>query len=140
MLDCIFCKIVAGQIPSCKVFENAAALAFMDINPLAPGHVLVIPKSHYERLTEMSDDACAEVGRLLPAISRAVVAATKAEGFNLYQTNGACAGQVVGHVHFHIIPRNSGDGLGYRWAPRKYGEGDMEKYRSLIANQLSAVS
>jgi len=138
MADCIFCKIVAGQIPSAKVFENDSVLAFMDINPLAPGHVLVIPKGHCERLSEMSAADCAEIGKALPVVSRAVVAATTAEGFNVYQTNGACAGQQVGHVHFHVIPRNPGDGLGYRWTPRRYGEGEIEKYRSLIAKNTGS--
>ena len=137
MSGCIFCMIAGGQIRSAKVFENDAVLAFMDINPLAPGHVLVIPKSHCERLTDMPEDLASQVGRVMPSIARAVVAATKAEGFNVYQTNGAVAGQQVGHVHFHIIPRNSGDTLGFRWLPRPYAEGEMEKYRALIAAQLT---
>jgi histidine triad (HIT) family protein len=138
MSDCVFCRIAAGELPAAKVLETDAVLAFMDINPLSPGHVLVVPKRHYERLTDMPANAMAAVAKVLPAVARAAVAATKAEGFNVYQTNGACAGQQVAHVHFHIIPRRLGDGLGFRWNPRKYAEGEMERYRNLIARELAA--
>jgi len=136
MSDCIFCKIVAGQLPCAKVLETESVLAFMDVNPLSAGHVLVIPKRHCERLTDLPADDAAEIGKALPDVSRAVVVAAKAHGFNIYQTNGSCAGQVVGHVHFHIIPRNPGDGLGFRWNAGKYGPGEMETYRSLISQEI----
>lgn len=136
MSECIFCRIAAGELPSYSVYETENALAFLDINPLSPGHTLVIPKKHAKRLTDMSAEDMAEVGRALPAVARAVMAAVGAEGFNVYQTNGACSGQQVGHVHFHIIPRNPNDGLGFRWHPGKYEEGEMEKQRRQIEKYI----
>lgn len=116
--DCIFCRIAAGQIPAQTVYESAAVLAFLDINPLSEGHTVVIPRAHAERLHELDPAAAAEVGRMLGELARRIVAAVGAEGYNVLQNNGSAAGQVVPHVHFHIIPRRSGDGLGYRWLPR----------------------
>ena len=140
MSDCIFCRIVAGEIPGSKVLEDSTRLAFMDINPLQPGHVLLIPKKHYERVTDMPPDEVADLMKPLPELARAVVAATEAEGFNVFQTNGAVSGQVVPHVHFHIIPRREGDGLGFRWNPGQYAEGEMEAMRNKIAANLHAFA
>jgi histidine triad (HIT) family protein len=137
MSDCVFCKIVAGQIPAAKVHENEYLLVFMDINPLAPGHTLLIPKKHYEVITDMPAEDMAALGRVIPDVAKAVAKATKAEGLNVFQTNGACAGQSVGHVHFHFIPRNPADGLGFRWNPKRYAEGEMEKWRRAVASNLT---
>lgn len=134
--DCIFCKIVAGEIPAAKVYEDDHCLAFMDIGPLAPGHLLVIPKTHYERLWEMDAATAKGIAEQLGSLSQAVMQATGAEGCNLLQNNGQASGQVVMHVHFHIIPRRSGDGLGYRWNPGTYAEGEMEAMRQAIADGL----
>jgi histidine triad (HIT) family protein len=127
---------VKGEIPSSKLFEDEHALAFMDIGPVSPGHALLIPKKHYERLTDMPADQLAAVTAHLPRLARAVVAATQAEGFNLFQTNGACSGQVVPHVHFHIIPRHTNDGKGWPWRAQKYGPGEMEKMHGRIMEAL----
>lgn len=116
--DCIFCKIVAGQIPCCKLFEDEHILSFLDIGPVSRGHCLIIPKQHVARLDDAGDKdaaALAAVMRLAPRLGRAVAAGVGATGWNFLQNNGADAGQVVEHVHFHIIPRMAGDGLGYRW-------------------------
>jgi histidine triad (HIT) family protein len=137
MPDCIFCKIVKGEIPSAKIFENESVLAFLDIGPLAPGHVLVIPKKHAVTVDEMTGDDMAEVGRVLPRIAKAVLAATGAAGYNLYQCNGAASGQEVMHVHVHIIPRNPDDGLGYRWKAGKYAGEEMKRWREKIAAAMS---
>ena len=110
--DCIFCKIVAGDIPGERVFENGSVLAFMDIQPTSRGHTLVIPKDHYRDLPSMDPAALAEVTAVLPAIASAAVRAVGAEGFNILQSNGPCAGQVVPHIHFHVVPRVEGDGIG----------------------------
>lgn len=127
MPDCIFCKIIAGEIPSTRLMEDEHSLAFMDIGPIRPGHALLIPKRHYERTTDMPGD---ELGRLmtkLPALAAAIVKATNADGYNVFQMNGASAGQVVPHVHFHIIPRHNGDGIKFGWPAKKYEEGEMQK-------------
>ncbi len=134
--DCIFCKIVAGQIPSARVLEDETKLAFMDIGPLAPGHVLLIPKKHYQDFTGMPAEEAGELLSALPRLGAAVAKATKADGFNIFQANGACAGQVVPHVHFHIIPRHVGDGHGLRWPAGRYKQGEMESWREKIAAGL----
>jgi len=124
----IFAKIAAGEIPCHKVFENEHVLAFLDVNPLSEGHTLVIPKRAVERLEDLTPDEAAELGRQLSAITRKVMEATGAPGCNILQNNGSVAGQEVPHVHFHVIPRRAGDGLGYRWRPTK---GDPDKLTAL---------
>ena len=134
--DCIFCKIVADEIPSRRVYEDDDVIAFLDIAPLAPGHTLVIPRDHHVRFTDLDDDLAAAIGRVLPKLSRAVMAATRAEGFNLFQTNGACAGQAVDHVHVHIIPRRPDDGLGYRWKAGTSSEEEADGWQERIRKAL----
>ena len=137
MSDCIFCKIVAGEIPSSRVYEDDTTLAFMDIGPVQPGHTLLIPKTHYDRLTDLPEEVAADLARLLPRLSRAVVKAADADGFNIFQTNGACAGQVVPHVHIHIIPRHDGDGYSFHWKAGRYAEGEMERWQQKIKKDLA---
>lgn len=136
-MGCVFCGIADGSIPGFKVLDEQAVVAFLDINPLAEGHLLVIPRRHYERLDEMPGDELARLADQLPRLARAVVEATAAEGYNVLQNNGSCAGQAVGHVHFHIIPRVEADGLGYRWPAGQYGAGEDEKMRGKIVAALS---
>jgi histidine triad (HIT) family protein len=136
--NCIFCKIAAGEIPSESILETEEALAFLDINPLAPGHVLLIPKQHHLHITDMSADAWQRVTQHLPRLARAVKTATGADGFNVLQNNGRVAGQAVDHVHFHIIPRRENDGLGYRWNAGSYGEGEARAMRDRINGALGA--
>jgi histidine triad (HIT) family protein len=119
MADCIFCKIVAGQIPCTKVYEDAACLAFMDINPISPGHTLVIPKKHCEAVMEMSADETAALFRPVPSLAAAVKGALGAEALNVLQNNGRAAGQAVAHLHVHLIPRWAGDGLGFHWPAKQ---------------------
>ena len=132
MADCIFCKIVAGQIPCTKVYEDEHVLSFLDISPISPGHTLLIPKKHYEAVSEMSADEVAALFRPVAALAAAVKAAVKADGLNVLQNNGASAGQVVPHLHIHLIPRWPGDGLGFRWPSRK---ADMD----VLARQVEAI-
>ncbi len=113
--DSIFTRIIRGEIPCHRVFENEFVFAFLDIHPLADGHTLIVPKLQVERLEQLPADHAAEVARQFARIARAVLSATGADGYNLLQNNGKAAGQEVPHVHFHIIPRRHGDGLGYRW-------------------------
>ncbi|MFB3893378.1 MAG: HIT family protein [Phycisphaerae bacterium] len=125
--DCIFCKIAAGQIPAVKVFEDDSCLAFLDIGPLAEGHVLLIPKAHAVTLDELPADQAGAMLRHLPAIVRAVKAATSCQGVNVLQNNGRVAHQVVPHVHFHIIPRNPGDEFHFNWPAGSYPPGCAEQ-------------
>lgn len=118
MAETIFSRIIRGELPCHKVYEDDQVLAFLDVNPLCDGHVLVIPKEPAAALDQLSDEASAAIGRVLPRLSRAVLAATGATEFNVLQNNGAGAHQAVFHVHFHIIPKfRDGKGLGVGWKP-----------------------
>lgn len=132
----IFTRIVRGEIPAHRVYEDAHVLAFLDIGPLAPGHVLLIPKGEFTTIDEVPEDVAGALGRALPRLVRVVRAATGAPGVNVLQNNGKVSGQEVMHVHFHIIPRTPGDGLGYRWNPGKYAAGQAEALRDRLAALL----
>jgi len=120
MADTIFDKIVRGEVPCHKVYEDELVLAFLDVNPLSRGHVLVIPKEPAVTLDELSDDSAAALGRVMPRLCRALKRVTGIENYNVLQNNGSGAHQAVFHVHFHIIPKpNSDEGLGIRWNPNK---------------------
>ena len=134
--DCIFCKIIAGEIPSEKVFENDHVLAFMDINPTSRGHTLVIPKDHSEDLVSAQPGALQQVIAVLPKIAAAAVKAVGAQGFNVLQSNSPCAGQVVPHIHFHIVPRNDGDGIGLGFRQRPPVEDELGKTADAIRAAL----
>lgn len=108
--DCIFCRIVAGEIPSRTVYETENVLAFLDATPLAPGHTLVIPKAHYERLNETPEGIASEVLGALYDLTPMVETAVEASASNVAFNNGAAAGQEIPHLHGHIIPRFSDDG------------------------------
>src|ERR1700682_3461571 len=109
--DCIFCKIVKGEIPSDKIYEDDAVLAFMDIRPVSRGHALVIPKKHTNDIMETDNDTAAELIHKSKQIADAIVKAVNADGFTISTNNGEAAGQTVFHVHFHVIPRFKKDGL-----------------------------
>lgn len=116
MAETVFSKILRGEIPCHRVYEDEHVLAFLDVNPLSIGHTLVIPRQAVETLDQLSDDAAAAIGRVLPRLARAILAATGARAFNVLQNNGALAHQAVQHVHFHIIPKHDdGAGLGITW-------------------------
>jgi histidine triad (HIT) family protein len=117
--ETIFDKILAGQIPCHRVYEDSEVLAFLDVNPLSAGHTLVIPKERAAFVHELSDESSAAIGRVLPRICRAVMHASGAEFYNILQNNGASAHQAVFHVHFHIIPRFADSGLGVGWTPKQ---------------------
>ncbi|MDO8136010.1 MAG: HIT family protein [Candidatus Brocadiales bacterium] len=136
MRDCVFCKIARGEIPASKLLENNEVLSFLDINPVNPGHILVMPKKHYETVMDIPEKELGRVMEMVPALSRAVVKVTRAEGLNLFQTNRACAGQTIPHVHFHIIPRHSTDGFSFGWRQGNYPEGEMERLRKDIIKTL----
>jgi histidine triad (HIT) family protein len=137
MAETIFSKILRGEIPCHRVYEDDQVLAFLDINPVSPGHTLVIPKEPAATVDKLSDDACAAIGRVLPRLSRAVLAATGATEFNILQNNGPGAHQAVFHVHFHIIPKLAdGRGLGVGWKPGKLDSNDAKQLLERIAAAL----
>ncbi|SIR57320.1 histidine triad (HIT) family protein [Haladaptatus litoreus] len=108
--DCIFCQIVAGDIPSKTVYEDDTVFAFLDVNPLAPGHTLVIPKDHHETLADVPEDTASDLFSALHRLTPVVEDAVDADASNVAFNNGEAAGQEVSHVHAHIIPRFDGDG------------------------------
>lgn len=132
----VFSKILDGEIPCHKVYEDEHVLAFLDIGPLSRGHTLVIPKERKALLHELSDEQAAAIGRVLPRIARAVMKVSGAPDYNILQNNGAAAHQAVFHVHFHIIPKRPGEGLGISW-PAKRLDGDEAK--ALAAEIAAAV-
>ena len=116
MADTVFGKIVRGEIPCHRIYEDDKVLAFLDIAPLSAGHVLVVPKEAAETLDRLSDDSAAALGRVLPRLCRAVVAATGTREYNVLENNGSGAHQAIAHVHFHIIPKpDARQGLGIGW-------------------------
>ena len=135
MEDCIFCKIVKGEIPCQKVYENDKIFAFLDIMPIHKGHTLIIPKEHHADILDMPDDTLAELAKTAKKVSKAVKEATKADGFNVTQNNGAAAGQAVFHFHLHIIPRFTDDGL-KTWPHAKVSEEEMNEIHQAIKNSL----
>ncbi len=134
--DCVFCKMVAGQIPVTKIYEDEVVLSFLDIGPLSDGHTLVIPKQHFERLHDCSPEIISRVASCLGKIAGAVSAAVNADGYNVLCNNGRAAGQLVEHLHFHIIPRSSGDSVFDRWPSYKYQEGQIDIIADRIREKL----
>ncbi len=134
----IFDKILTGEIPCHRVYEDDHVLAFLDIGPLAPGHTLVIPKERKAHLHQLSAEAAAGLGRALPKICRAVLQATGASDYNVLQNNGAAAHQVVMHVHFHIIPKQDGKGLGIGWQAGQLGAGEAAEMLARMRAALAA--
>ena len=137
MSDCIFCKIVAGEIPCTSVYEDDQALAFMDIGPIIKGHVLVIPKKHYDPVTETPDAVLQHLIVVVKKIAAAQRKALKTDGCNIIQNNGRVSGQAVPHLHFHVIPRFEGDGHTWNWAAKKYEDpAEMKKLAEAIKTAL----
>lgn len=138
MVDTIFGKIIRGEIPCLKVYEDACVLAFLDINPLSHGHTLVVPKEPAETLGQLSDESAAALGRVLPRICRAVVTATGVKEYNVLENNGTGAHQAIPHVHFHVIPKpNAREGLGIGWPLKVL---DREAGNALAAKIAAAIS
>jgi len=135
-MDCIFCKIVQGQIPCVKVHEDGDTLAFMDINPLTPGHVLVVPKRHSVGLWDVDEAALQATIRSVRRVALALKQAMGLDSLNLLQANGKWAAQSVPHLHFHLIPRHEGDGAGMDW---ELTPGKMDDVKSLGSKIAAAV-
>ena len=137
MSDCVFCKIVAGQIPSTRVHEDEHTLAFMDLGQVNPGHVLVAVKKHAANLFELDDVQAAAVARASTRVARAIRDAFAPAGLSVYQANGKAAGQTVFHYHLHLLPRHEADGMELTWPvknpPREILEGYAEKIRKQFA-------
>jgi histidine triad (HIT) family protein len=122
-MDCLFCKIIAKQIPANVVYEDEKILAFLDINPVNPGHLLVVPKAHSENIAVAAGDDLVALTLAVKKLAPAVCTATVCDGWNLEVNNGNAAGQVIDHTHWHIVPRHKDDGLKH-WPGHPYAEGE----------------
>jgi histidine triad (HIT) family protein len=135
--ETIFSKILRGEIPCHKVYEDEHVLAFLDVGPLSRGHTLVIPKEPAATLDQLSDESAAALGRVLPRLCRAVRQATGVADYNVLQNNGSAAHQAVHHVHFHIIPKPGPDqGLGIEWPAQRL---DSQSAPALAGRIAAAV-
>jgi len=136
--ECIFCKIVAGEIPCTTVYEDENVLAFMDIGPIIKGHTLVIPKTHYDPITETPVNVLADLMRVVKKMAQAQKDALQTDGCNIIQNNGEVAGQAVPHLHFHVIPRFLNDGHQWNWDAKQYEKTEeMNKLAEKIAASLT---
>lgn len=131
--DCIFCKIVKGEIPCTRLYEDAEVLAFMDIAPVVKGHALVIPKAHHNPLMDTPPEVLQKLITVVQRIARAQMKGLHADGINVSQANGTVAGQVVPHIHFHVIPRFTTDGYHGNWLPKQY---ESPQELQTIADQI----
>jgi len=138
MAETIFSKIIRGEIPCHRVYEDDQVLAFLDVGPLSPGHTLVVPKEPAATLDELSDESAAAIGRLLPRLCRAVRRATGCADYNVLQNNGRGAHQAVMHVHFHIIPKPDAErGLGVGWPAGSLPQPQGAELAAKIAQALA---
>lgn len=134
-MDCIFCKIIAGEIPCAKVYEDESVLAFLDINPVNPGHTLVIPKTHSANFEEIEQEDLMATIKAVKKIGKAIKDGLEIKGYNVNENNDPVAGQDVAHIHFHIIPRHEGDGFKF-WPQGQYQEGQAQEVAERIKNKL----
>ena len=137
MSDCVFCRIVAGQIPSTRVHEDEHTIAFMDLGQVNPGHVLVAVKKHAENLYGLDEQQAAAVARASVKVSKAIRDAFKPEGLSVYQANGKAAGQTVFHYHLHLLPRHAGDGMELTWPVKNPPREKLEEYAAKIRAGLA---
>ena len=133
---CVFCRIIKGELPAYKLYEDKDSLVILDINPVAKGHCLIIPTQHCPSLMDADPGLIARLIHRICHIMPALLKATNTEGFNLFQNNGHCAGQLIPHLHFHIIPRAPGDNVRFNWSPQPADKSELEKLTGRIKQQL----
>ncbi len=134
--DCLFCKIAKGDISAKKVYEDETSFAFLDLYPAAKGHTLVIPKNHYSTLLDIPEMELKELIQTVQKVSGAVMKATNAEGFNIVQNNKEASGQVIHHLHFHIVPRFKNDGLKLAFGSKEAETEELAKWESEIKKHI----
>ena len=144
-LDHLFEKIAVGDIPSYKIYEDENIFAFLDINPASRGHTLIIPKKRYQFVHELPDETAAAIGRILPRLAKAVIQAVGATDYNILSNNGSPAGQVIPHVHFHIIPKfpketQGGSGLQHTWHHSPINENEAQQLAKQITQNLRSYN
>lgn len=136
MKDCLFCKIIKGEVPSTKIYEDDEFYAFLDLHPINRGHTLVIPKKHCRNLLDFPKSEETDLMEVLKKVANAVKQGVNADGFNIGMNNGKAAGQIIYHAHFHVIPRFKNDGL-KSWPNKDYKEGQMEKVKEEIIKHIN---
>lgn len=136
MENCIFCKIVKGEVPSHKIYENDEVLAFLDINPVNIGHSLIIPKKHFVNIYETPENILVDMFKAAKIISKAIKSELKADGINITMNNDSAAGQIIFHSHIHVIPRMEGDGFKLWHGRRPYKEGEAAEIAQKITQAL----
>ena len=138
MENCIFCRIIKGEIPSAKVYEDDLVLAFLDIAPINFGHVLVIPKEHHESSSTIPEATAGRMFRIGSRIGVALKRKFDYDAFNLHLADGSAAGQVVMHAHLHVVPRGVEDGFHWNWRQLKYPDGKLAETAQILADKLAA--
>ena len=133
--ECIFCKIIRGEIPSKKVYDDKDVLAFLDINPANPGHVLVVPKKHADDITKSDDEDLAKAMKVVKNITASLKERMNAIGVNVVQNNGKHAGQLVAHTHFHVIPRYENDMVIISYQRKQLYDAEMEEIRKKLQSE-----
>ncbi|MGD2174918.1 MAG: HIT family protein [Candidatus Brocadiaceae bacterium] len=136
MADCVFCRIVAGEIPAAKLIETDKVISFLDINPVNPGHALVVPKRHVASFLDLQQDELHTTIFIAKRVAGAVTEATQSPAFNILQNTGEAAGQKIDHVHLHVIPRKPDDGFSLGWRQLEYEEGELEALQESIEQML----
>jgi histidine triad (HIT) family protein len=136
MADCIFCRIVAKQVPASIVHEDEHTLAFMDLGSVNPGHVLVAAKAHAESVFALDDTQATAIFRSVAKVARAIRDAFSAPGLSIYQANGKAAGQTVFHFHMHLVPRREGDGMNLTWPVKNPPREKLEEAAAAIRARL----
>ena len=134
--NCIFCKIIAGEIPSATVFEDENFKVIMDISPAAKGHMIMLSKRHCENLLELDDATASSALLVARRLAKALKAELNCDGINLVQNNGEASGQTVFHFHIHLIPRYDNDQMSLGWAPGKYEDGEAAAFAAALAARL----
>lgn len=136
--DCIFCKIANGEIPANALYEDDLVKVIFDLSPASEGHVLILPKSHYDDVYPLDDDTAAHIFKVAVKIANAMKKSLNIDGLNIVQNNGEAAGQTVFHFHMHIIPRYTDDTVNIKWVPGKISEDEIEKLKNKIGAAIAS--
>ncbi|MFO7956167.1 MAG: HIT family protein [Candidatus Brocadiia bacterium] len=136
MAECVFCKIIEGGIPAATLIETDKVISFLDINPVNPGHALVVPKRHVSSFLDLQQDELHVTIFIAKRVAAAVTEATESPAFNILQNTGESAGQLIDHVHMHVIPRSPDDGFELGWRQLEYEEGELEELQRAIEQRL----
>ena len=138
MSQCIFCKIISGEIPAAKIYEDELVLAFLDIGPINFGHTLVIPKEHHESSATIPEETAGRMFRVGSRIGIALKRKFEYEAFNLHLADGTAAGQVVMHAHLHVVPRGVEDGFRWNWRQLSYKDGELKEFAEELSARVAA--